>query len=614
MNKLEKIRKKIQELPGSEYIEVTEERGCIVLRGQASDWKTVVKAGQLAVNKKSYLGVINDIRLEGFDYEAAAAKGKPSLRDDFLEGVRPDVLIIGGGITGCSAARELSRRNLSVLLVEKGSDVASGASKANGGVVHVGINFGKHSQKHHYNQIGNAMYRQLSEELDVPLEQKGQVMLCCDKWERIPVRFLRQSGKRLGIPGVRYLKRDQLRKVEPEIPDFIDGGMYMPIGGITSPYEMTIALAENAVKNGVRIVFDTVVEGMEREPAGRSGAHGDMEHITCVKTNRGRIYPKVIINAAGVHADEIAEMAGDRTFTIHPRRGTDIIMDKKAGYLVKTSMAKAPFSILPQDKEQVGSGPAARIRLLINAFNGSSHTKGVGLIHSIHGNMLIGPNAIETPDREDRNTYRSEVEDIIAMQQKLSPDLSAGDVIAYFTGVRAPTYEEDFVVRKGIFTDNILEAAGIQSPGVTAAPAIGVDLADWACRYLEMVCGQTVLPNPEFDPVRKVPPRVRELSPEQRDVLIRENPDYGVIICRCEEISKGEILDALRSGLCVPTVDGIKRRLRPGMGRCQGGFCQPLVMEIIADFLGVPLSEVRKSTPESVITYGETKGGSGDAV
>ena len=263
MNKLEKIRKKIQELPGSEYIEVTEERGCIVLRGQASDWKTVVKAGQLAVNKKSYLGVINDIRLEGFDYEAAAAKGKPSLRDDFLEGVRPDVLIIGGGITGCSAARELSRRNLSVLLVEKGSDVASGASKANGGVVHVGINFGKHSQKHHYNQIGNAMYRQLSEELDVPLEQKGQVMLCCDKWERIPVWFLRQSGKRLGIPGVRYLKRDQLRKVEPEIPDFIDGGMYMPIGGITSPYEMTIALAENAVKNGVRIVFDTVVEGME---------------------------------------------------------------------------------------------------------------------------------------------------------------------------------------------------------------------------------------------------------------------------------------------------------------------------------------------------------------
>ena len=614
MSKLEKIRKKIQALPEGDAMKVTEERGCIVLRGTVKEWNTAVKAGQLAVDQKRYLGVINDIRLEGFDYEASAAKGKPSLHDDLLEGASPDVLIIGGGITGCSAARELSRHALSVLLVEKGSDVASGASKANGGVIHVGINFGKNSQKHHYNQIGNAMYRQLSEELDVPLEQKGQVMLCCEKWERIPVWFLRQNGKRLGIPGVRYLKRDELRKVEPEIPDFIDGGMYMPIGGITSPYEMTIALAENAVKNGVRIVFDTAVEGMELEPSCRSGAYGEMKHITCVKTNRGRIYPKVIINAAGVHADEIAEMADDRTFTIHPRRGTDIIMDQKAGHLVRTSMAKAPFSILPQDRAQMGSGPAARVRLLIRAFNGSSHTKGVGLIHSVHGNMLIGPNAVETPDREDRNTYRKEVEDIIAMQQKLSPDLSAGDVIAYFTGVRAPTYEEDFVVRKGIFTDNILEAAGIQSPGVTAAPAIGADLAKWACESLENLCGKAVLSNPDFDPVRKAPPRLRELSVEERDALIRENPDYGVIVCRCEEISKGEILDALRSGLCVPTVDGIKRRLRPGMGRCQGGFCQPLVMQIIADFLGVPLSEVRKSTPGSVITFGDTKGGREDEI
>lgn len=608
MSKLEKIQKKIRDLPGGSDITVTEERGCIVLRGQADHWSTVVKAGQLAVDKKRYLGVINDIRLKGFDYEAAAAKGMPSVHDSLLEGASPDVLIIGGGITGCSAARELSRQELSVLLVEKGSDVASGASKANGGVVHVGINFGKHSQKHHYNQLGNAMYRQLSEELDVPLEQKGQVMLCCDKWERIPVWFLRQNGRRLGIPGVRYLKRDQLRQVEPEIPDFIDGGMYMPIGGITSPYEMTIALVENAVKNGVQIAFDTAVTAMELVPAGRSGKYGEMQHIACVKTNRGRIYPKIVINAAGVHADEIAQMAGDRTFTIHPRRGTDIIMDKKAGYLVKTSMAKAPFSILPQDKAQVGSGPAARIRLLVNAFNGSSHTKGVGLIHSVHGNMLIGPNAIETPDREDRDTYRGEVEDIIAMQQKLSPDLSARDVIAYFTGVRAPTYEEDFTVRQGIFTDNILEAAGIQSPGVTAAPAIGKDLAKWAAEYLIEFCAKSIRPNVDFDPVRKAPPRLRELPPEERNRLIRENPDYGVIVCRCEEISKGEILDALGSGLCVPTVDGIKRRLRPGMGRCQGGFCQPLVMEIIADYLGVPLSEVKKSTPGSVITYGSVKG------
>lgn len=590
MSDFDKICKKVHKiLPDAS---VTEERGCIVLRGEADDWKSIVRAGEAAVNKKKYLGVINDIKLRGFSEE----KEEPPFRDLALDGLRPDVLVIGGGITGCSALRELSRKSLDLLLVEKGPDVASGASKANGGVVHVGINFSASSQKHHYNQIGNAMYRQLSEELDVPFEQKGQVMLCCDKWERLPVWFLCKNGRRLGIPGVRYMKRDELRSIEPHIPDFVDGGMYMPIGGITSPYEMTIAMAENAVKNGASISLNTMVESMEVEGG----------KIVSVTTNRGVIYPKIVINAAGVHADQIAEMAGDRTFTIHPRRGTDIITDKKAGYMVRTSMAKAPFSILPQDKSTVRGVPFGKIRLLINSFNGSSHTKGVGLIHSIHGNMLIGPNAVETPYREDTATYRDEVESIIKMQQKLAPELKASDVISYFSGVRAATYEEDFVVRKGIFTKNILEAAGIQSPGVTAAPAIGIDLARWSVELLEED-GSAVTDNESFDPVRKAPPRLRDMDEAERDALIRQNPDYGVIVCRCEEISKGEILDALRSGLCVPTLDGIKRRLRPGMGRCQGGFCSPLVMEIIADYLGVPLSEVRKNGPLSYMTLGSSK-------
>ena len=333
---------------------------------------------------------------------------------------------------------------------------------------------------------------------------------------------------------------------------------------------------------------------------------GGNEHIVSVKTNRGTIYPKLVINAAGVHADEIAEMAGDRTFTIHPRRGTDIITDKKAGYMVKTSMAKAPFAVAPYEKEKMKGKAFATIRLLINAFNGSNHTKGVGVIHSVHGNMLIGPNAIETPDREDTATYRDEVDAIIRMQQHLAPGLEFRDIIAYFTGVRAPTYEEDFVVRKGIFTDNILEAAGIQSPGVTAAPAIAIDLAKWAVEYLEKTAPVEV--KESFIEERKAPPRLRELSEEERDRLIKQNPDYGVIVCRCEEISKGEIVDALNSPLPVPTVDGIKRRLRPGMGRCQGGFCMPLVMDIIAEHEGVSLSDVRKAGSGSIISYGFTKG------
>ena len=595
MSDFKKICKKIREL--SPDIDVTEEKGCIVLRGQVDDWKTAVKAGQLAVDKKKYLGVISDIKLKGFVPSPESALSE----DKSLEGQRPDVLIIGAGITGCAAARELSRYNLDVLVCEKGADVASGASKANGGVVHVGINFSASSQKHHYNLIGNQMYEELSHKMDVPFERKGQVMLCCKKWERIPVWFLAHFGEKKGIPGTRYMKREELLKHEPNVPEFIDGGMYMPIGGITSPYEMTIALAENAAANGARFSLETRVESMEIEHLA-----GGNEHIVRVKTNRGTIYPKLVINAAGVHADEIAEMAGDRTFTIHPRRGTDIITDKKAGYMVKTSMAKAPFAVAPYEKEKMKGKAFATIRLLINAFNGSNHTKGVGVIHSVHGNMLIGPNAIETPDREDTATYRDEVDAIIRMQQHLAPGLEFRDIIAYFTGVRAPTYEEDFVVRKGIFTDNILEAAGIQSPGVTAAPAIAIDLAKWAVEYLEKTAPVEV--KESFIEERKAPPRLRELSEEERDRLIKQNPDYGVIVCRCEEISKGEIVDALNSPLPVPTVDGIKRRLRPGMGRCQGGFCMPLVMDIIAEHEGVSLSDVRKAGSGSIISYGFTKG------
>lgn len=595
MSDFKKICKKIREL--SPDIDVTEEKGCIVLRGQVDDWKTAVKAGQLAVDKKKYLGVINDIKLK--DFVPSPESNLPE--DSSLDGQRPDVLIIGGGITGCAAARELSRFNLDVLVCEKGADVASGASKANGGVVHVGINFSASSQKHHYNLIGNQMYEELSRKMDVPFERKGQVMLCCKKWERIPVWFLAHFGEKKGIPGTRYMKREELLKHEPNVPEFVDGGMYMPIGGITSPYEMTIALAENAAANGARFSLETRVESMEIEHL-----DGGNEHIVSVKTNRGTMYPRLVINAAGVHADEIAEMAGDRTFTIHPRRGTDIITDKKAGYMVKTSMAKAPFAVAPYEKEKMKGKAFATIRLLINSFNGSNHTKGVGVIHSVHGNMLIGPNAIETPDREDTATYRDEVDAIIRMQQHLAPGLEFRDIIAYFTGVRAPTYEEDFVVRKGIFTDNILEAAGIQSPGVTAAPAIAIDLAKWAVEYLEKTAPVEV--KESFCEERKAPPRLRELSEEERDRLIKENPDYGVIVCRCEEISKGEIVDALNSPLPVPTVDGIKRRLRPGMGRCQGGFCMPLVMDIIAEHEGVSLSDVRKAGSGSVISYGFTKG------
>lgn len=588
MSHFSKICEKIARL--SADIRVSEERGCIVLKGEVDDWATAVEAGKLAVDKKHYLGVINDIQLRGF----VPHPRLPSVNDQLLEGERPDVLIIGGGITGCAIARELSRWDLNTILVEKGPDVAVGASSANGGVIHVGINFSKKSQKLKYNLRGNRMYAELARQLDVPFEQKGQFLLCCRPWERLIVEYLRLNGRRMGIQGVRWLGRDELIKHEPHLPDFVIGGMYMPSGGITSPHEMTVALAENAVSNGVRLFLDTAVLDMETKDG----------HIVSVGTNRGRLYPKLVVNAAGVYADQIAEMAGDRTFTIHARRGTDIITDKKIGHLVHTSMEKSPFSILPYQKAQVPRGIFGRIRYFSKVMH--SNTKGIGLIHSVHGNMLVGPNAIETPDREDTATRREEVEQIIKIQQNIAEELKFSDIIAYFTGVRAPTYEEDFVVRKGIFTDNILEAAGIQSPGITAAPAIAEDISIWAVEYLSKE--KRITKNDAFNPVRHAPPRLSEMSDEERDALIHENPDYGIIVCRCEEVSKGEIIQALNSPICVPTLDGIKRRVRPGMGRCQGGFCSPLVTQIIAEHQGVSLSEVKKNSAGSIVTYGETKG------
>lgn len=586
MSSLKKLRKELAALDPSFRAEP--DRGCILLTGESDDWQKIVKAGKLAVDKKKYLGVVNRIKLKGFVQKTP----EPVVRDLALDGRAPDVLVIGGGIVGCAAARELSAYKLDVMLAERGYDVALGGSSRNGGVVHVGINYSPRAQKHIYNNRGNAMYAELCRDLGVPFEQKGQVLLIGKRWEKILCAVLKLNAKRLHIPGVKFMKRAELVSVEPHIPDWIYGGLYMPTGGITSPYQMTVALAENAVQNGAKICLNTVVEGMKVEDG----------KIREVYTNRGVIRPKLVINAAGVYSDVIADMAGDRTFTIHPRKGTDIILDKKKGYMVRTSMAKSPTTVPPPlagEEEKHAGGLKAVVAAL------HSHTKGIASIHTADGNMIIGPDALEIPDREDTATTAESMNSIFDAQARISEGAGRADVIAYFAGVRAPTYEEDFVVRRGVYTENVIEAAGIQSPGITAAPAIAADVAKWAAEYLSRF--GKVEKNAAFDPVRPKKPCLREMSEEERAKLIAENPDYGEIVCRCEEVSKGEILDALRSPLPVYTVDAVKRRVRPGMGRCQGGFCSPLVVKIIAEETGMSPEEVTKGNARARILFGDTK-------
>lgn len=571
---LAKIRRAVNKIAPS--VKVEEYRGCVRLTGELDNWADIYRCGRAAVCKKS-LGVLNDIKLKGFHEEPK----RPTLQDDAVDGQTPDVLVIGGGIVGCAVARELTRLDVSVLLVEKCNDVACGASSRNDGCIHPGIDLKKGQQKLKYVLAGNKAYTALAEELGLQLKRWAQTFIFSTKWENAIIPPLYKfRAKQLGVEGVRHLTPKQLKEIEPNPPRWATGAMYMATAGMVSPYKTTIALIDNAIENGAKVSLNTYVKGMKVENC----------KIVSVDTNRGTIYPKVVVNCAGIYSDVIADMAGDRTFTIHPRKGTDIILDKKRVGYALSSYARSYFAPLPPEarpdnKEQVG------------------HTKGGGVMRTVDGNILVGPDAHEVPSREDYSTSMQDIDNIIKKQKLAQPMLNKGDVITYFSGTRAATYEEDFVVRRGIFTSNIYEAAGIQSPGITAAPAIACDIRDWVKQDLG------AKDNKSFNPVYKHTPRLADQPDSVREEYIERNSDYGEIICRCEEVSKGEIIDALNSPLKVATIDGIKRRVRPGMGRCQGGFCSPLVAKIIAEHEGVEIEDVLKGDEGSVIVYGNTKGG-----
>ena len=541
--------------------------GCIVVSGSLPTWQETVEACAMAAEKYSTTHVVNRIRCAEVTPQPMRL---PSLNDQALEGQHPDVLIIGGGISGASIARELSKWKLDILLVEKEADLALQASGRNDGEVHPGIDLSKGSLKHAYVRRGNAMYDQVCRELGVPFRRVGQYV-CFEKAYLKPLiaLYCLIRKKRDGIADTELISGEELRRREPNLR--FSFAISNPSSGCVCPYGLTIAYAENAVQNGARVSLNTAVLDMKVE----NGS------IVSVTTNRGTVYPALVINAAGVFAEDIAAMAGDRFFSIHPRRGTNSILDKKAGVYMHTIASVKDLTLQKQ------------------------HSKGGGILHTVHDNLLVGPDAVETYEKENTATCRESIDTVFRKQQRTMKELSRGDIITYFTGVRAPTFEEDFIIEMGRKTANILHCAGIQSPGLTTAPAVALDIEKMAVEFLSRQ--KTVEKNAGFDPVRPAPPVLREMSDEERAALIRQNPDYGEIVCRCEEISKGEILDALRAPICVPTVDGVKKRVRPGMGRCQGGFCSPLVTKIIAEYLGEPLSEVRKSSAEAVITYGETK-------
>lgn len=566
-----KLRKKLNELYGGK-IQFTDKNRMRVMTGEWNTWDGIVDACQMAVTGKKDVHVVNNIRFTGGKIPEMRL---PSLSDNALEGKKPDVLIIGGGISGVSIARELSKWNIDVLLVEKESDLALGASGRNDGEVHPGVDLSKGSLKQHYVLLGNEMYGDICRELGVPFSRCGQYVGFTQK-ELKPFVEAYAAKRRMidGVKDTKVISREELFAAEPNLNKDFQFALYNPSAGCVCPYSLTIAYAENAVKNGVKLSLNTAVLSMETKNG----------KILSVKTNRGTVYPKIVINAAGVFADDIAEMAGDRFYSIHPRRGTNSILDTKAGAFV--------HSVVTIKTLQKSAG----------------HTKGGGILHTVHHNLLVGPDAVETFEKENYATNPESITNVFNKQQGATDKLRRSDIITYFTGVRAPSFEEDFIIERGRETQNLIHCAGIQSPGLTTAPAVARDIEKMTLQALRCV-GVDPKRNDNYNPHRDPIPHLRDMPPKERAALIKKNPDYGEIVCRCEEISKGEILDAIRSPICVPTVDGVKKRVRAGMGRCQGGFCSPVVMKIIAEFLGVPLSDVRKSNGESVIVFGETKEG-----
>lgn len=545
----------------------SERDGCVFLEGQLSDWQDIVEAGRIAA-KFGSKGVVNLIECQGLEKDKPS---RPDFRDAKLDSAQIDVLVIGAGIVGCCVARELSKWKLKVLVVDKESDVARHQSSRNAGMLHPPIAPKPGSKKAIYNKRGLDLIPRLSRELGFPAKMNGLSILA-DTWLAVlACPLVRLRAKKNGVEKIELLSKSKLKKLEPNIFDGFSWAYVIPTSGIVDPFKMTLAFAENAVQNGVNFSFETFVERMDVEE----------NRIICIHTNRGRIFPKVVVNAAGLWADYVAELANDRFFTIHPRKGEIAIIDKKKANLLKMTLSKPALS------------------------QAMSVTKGGGLIPTVHGNLLLGPTAKEVPHREDYSTSEEGLNELIEKHMVLLKGLSTSDIITYFAGTRAATYEEDFIVEKSSKIENLVHAAGIQSPGLTSAPAIAEDVTKFCIEMLSKK--MKIVPNERFNPHRIASPQFNELSIEEKQKPIAENPNYGVVVCRCEVVTKQEVINALSSPLPARNLDGIKWRTRCGMGRCQGGFCTPNIVEILGE-LGVDPLLLRKNGEGSNLFVARTRG------
>ena len=473
-----------------------------------------------------------------------------------------DCIIIGAGVTGCAIARELSRYDLDVLVIERSSDVCEGTSKANSGIVHAGYDAKPGTLKAKLNVRGNLMMEELSRELDFPFRRDGSLVLSFDEKGIDRLKDLYDQGQQNGVKDLKILTGDEARELEPALSDEVTAALYAPTGGIVCPFNLTIALAENAYVNGVGFKLNTEVLNIKKITDGY-----------LVKTSDGEYEARAVVNAAGVYAAVFHNMISEKKLNIIPRKGEYCLFDKKVGGLAKHTIFQLP----------------------------TKYGKGVLVTPTVHGNLLVGPTAVDIDDFEGVNTTSEGLSDLLARGAMSVKQLPTRQIITSFAGLRAHEEGGDFVIGEAEDAPGFFDAAGIESPGLSCAPAIGEYLAQQIARKL------SAKKKENFISERKGIPSMALASPEEKRKLIAENPLYANVVCRCETVTEGEIVDSINRPLGATTLDGVKRRTRAGMGRCQAGFCSPKTVEILARELGRDIAEITKNDPGSEFLVGSIK-------
>lgn len=475
-----------------------------------------------------------------------------------------DVIIIGAGVIGCAIARELSKYQLKIAVIEKDYDVANGASKANSGIIHAGEDPIPGTLKAKMNIKGNPMFDKLQKELNFPFRRNGSFVLCLNEKDLPGLEALRDRGLENGMDpsSMSILTRDDALKLEPHLSDSVTHVLFLKTGGIISPYEFTIALAENAAMNGVSFSLNSKVEKIEKEN----------DHFI-LYTSKGLFESKLVINAAGLYSDELNNMLSSITYHITPRRGEYILLDKVSSSLLDKTLFQLPTKM----------------------------GKGILVTPTVHGNILLGPTATDSLSKDNVDTTAKDLEIVTSKAVLSLNDLPLNTVITSFSGLRAHEDQGDFILGEAPDVPGFINVLGIESPGLTSSPAIAEYITELVIRKTGAAF------NPNFNPIRPCIPVFAEATEEEKHSLIKDNPLYGQIVCRCESITQAEILQAIHRPIGATTLDGIKRRTRAGMGRCQNGFCMNKIIEILVQELNISPEEVQKNKPGSTLLVSDLK-------